>query len=62
VIQKYVQDPLAELILGGEVKDGETVPIAVERGALMVGRRTVTNDEDAKSRGSDTIVRFPRGA
>src|SRR3954466_5268990 len=29
VIQKYVQDPLAELILAGEIKDGETVPIGV---------------------------------
>jgi ATP-dependent Clp protease ATP-binding subunit ClpB len=28
-IQKFVQDPLAELILSGKVKDGETVKIAV---------------------------------
>jgi ATP-dependent Clp protease ATP-binding subunit ClpB len=29
VIQKAVQDPLAELILSGKVKDGEAVSIAV---------------------------------
>ena len=27
VIQKNVQDPMAELILAGEIKDGETVPV-----------------------------------
>ncbi|QFU16886.1 ATP-dependent chaperone ClpB [Microvirga thermotolerans] len=37
VIQKHVQDPLAELILSGEVKDGETVPIRVGPAGLMIG-------------------------
>jgi ATP-dependent Clp protease ATP-binding subunit ClpB len=32
VIQKAVQDPLAELILSGKVKDGEAVAIAVAPG------------------------------
>ena len=32
VIQKAVQDPLAELILSGKVKDGETVAISVAPG------------------------------
>ncbi len=32
VIQKHVQDPLAEMILAGKVKDGETVPVAVGPG------------------------------
>jgi len=32
VIQKAVQDPLAELILSGKVKDGETVTISVAAG------------------------------
>jgi ATP-dependent Clp protease ATP-binding subunit ClpB len=31
-IQKAVQDPLAELILSGAVKDGETVSISVAPG------------------------------
>jgi ATP-dependent Clp protease ATP-binding subunit ClpB len=28
VIQKVVQDPLAEMILAGRIKDGETVTVA----------------------------------
>ena len=32
MIQKSVQDPLAELILSGKVKDGEAVSIAVAPG------------------------------
>jgi ATP-dependent Clp protease ATP-binding subunit ClpB len=36
VIQKNVQDPLAELILEGRVKDGETVRITAEGGWLKI--------------------------
>src|SRR5256886_4899462 len=32
VIQKAVQDPLAELILSGKVKDGEAVKVSVAPG------------------------------
>jgi ATP-dependent Clp protease ATP-binding subunit ClpB len=41
VIQKHVQDPLAEMILAGKVRDGETVPVAVGPGGLMIGDVTV---------------------
>jgi ATP-dependent Clp protease ATP-binding subunit ClpB len=34
VIQKSVQDPLAELILSGRIKDGETVKISAGREGL----------------------------
>jgi ATP-dependent Clp protease ATP-binding subunit ClpB len=37
VIQKHVQDPLAEAILSGEIKDGETVPIRPGPGGLIIG-------------------------
>jgi ATP-dependent Clp protease ATP-binding subunit ClpB len=37
VIQKNVQDPLAELILAGSVKDGETVPITAGPLGLVIG-------------------------
>ncbi|MHA1134771.1 MAG: ATP-dependent chaperone ClpB, partial [Alphaproteobacteria bacterium] len=33
-IQKYVQDPLAERILEGKIRDGETVKIGVKDGGL----------------------------
>ena len=41
VIQKHVQDPLAELILSGQVRDGETVPVRVGPLGLMIGEVTV---------------------
>src|SRR6201999_3547790 len=41
VIQKAVQDPLAELILSGKVHDGETVPVTVGPMGLMIGDVTV---------------------
>jgi ATP-dependent Clp protease ATP-binding subunit ClpA len=31
VIQKYLQDPLAELLLSGRIKDGEKVKITAGR-------------------------------
>jgi ATP-dependent Clp protease ATP-binding subunit ClpB len=37
VIQKHVQDPLAEMILSGEIKDGETVPVHAGPMGLMIG-------------------------
>ncbi|MEO1207137.1 MAG: ATP-dependent chaperone ClpB [Pseudomonadota bacterium] len=36
VIQKNVQDPLADLILSGGIKDGETVQVSVRDGALTI--------------------------
>ena len=36
VIQRYVQDPLAEQILAGGVKDGDAVKVSVRDGALTV--------------------------
>ena len=45
VIQKNVQDPLAGLILAGKVRDGETVPISVEAGALRVGEHVSLDGE-----------------
>ncbi|MGE0381550.1 MAG: ATP-dependent chaperone ClpB [Hyphomicrobium sp.] len=36
VIQRYVQDPLAEQILAGGVKDGDKVQVSVRDGALTI--------------------------
>jgi ATP-dependent Clp protease ATP-binding subunit ClpB len=41
VIQKNVQDPLAELILEGRVKDGETVSVTAEGGWLKINGAVV---------------------
>ena len=40
VIQRALQDPLAELILSGAVKDGETVRVSASAEGLLVGGRT----------------------
>ena len=59
-IQKAVQDPLAELILGGEVRDGAHVPITVGRDGLRIGDHGAAAEDD---RGDDgRVVSFPRGA
>ncbi|HEY8579076.1 MAG TPA: AAA family ATPase, partial [Beijerinckiaceae bacterium] len=41
VIQKFVQDPLAEMILAGEVGDGETVEISAGPNGLTIGGKPV---------------------
>jgi ATP-dependent Clp protease ATP-binding subunit ClpB len=40
VIQKYVQDPMAEMILEGKVHDGETVDVSVRDGELTFNGAT----------------------
>jgi ATP-dependent Clp protease ATP-binding subunit ClpB len=51
VIQKHVQDPLAELILSGEIKDGETVPIRLGPMGLMIGDFAATPAAEKRPRG-----------
>ena len=41
VIQKHVQDPLAEQILAGKIKDGQTVPVTVRGGQLVINGQPV---------------------
>jgi ATP-dependent Clp protease ATP-binding subunit ClpB len=41
VIQKAVQDPLAEAILAGDITDGEDVAVTATGGGLIVGGRAV---------------------
>ncbi|MEM7442085.1 MAG: ATP-dependent chaperone ClpB [Pseudomonadota bacterium] len=42
VIQRALQNPLAEAILQGEIVDGETVPISVKGDELAIGDRGVS--------------------
>ena len=44
VIQKAIQDPLAEALLGGEIKDGDTVPVSAGADGLIIGDRVGTTD------------------
>jgi ATP-dependent Clp protease ATP-binding subunit ClpB len=41
VIQKHVQDPLAEQILGGRIRDGQSVKITVKGGGLVINGEAV---------------------
>ena len=47
VIQRYVQDPLAEMILAGDVRDGATLKISAGKDGLSFnGKRPAIADED----------------
>jgi ATP-dependent Clp protease ATP-binding subunit ClpB len=39
VIQRALQNPLAEMLLAGDVKDGETIPVTAGPEGLMIGDR-----------------------
>jgi len=41
VIQRYLQDPLAEKLLGGEVMDGSTVTVEAGPDGLLIGQNTL---------------------
>jgi ATP-dependent Clp protease ATP-binding subunit ClpB len=48
VIQKSVQDPLAEMILAGRVKDGDTVTVSVSDGTLVLNDTKVKVVDDGR--------------
>ncbi len=47
VIQRAVQDPLAEMLLAGEVTDGATIPITAGSDGLLIGARVSASQRDA---------------
>ena len=49
VIQKNVQDPIAEMILKGEIGDGRTVDVAASEGALTIDDKPVGKAEPEKT-------------
>ena len=48
VIQKALQDPLAELLLAGSVKDGETMAVSADRDGLILADRAQGATQDAQ--------------
>jgi ATP-dependent Clp protease ATP-binding subunit ClpB len=44
VIQRQLQDPLAEMILAGEVKDGDTIHVSAGADGLIVGDRVLSSN------------------
>ncbi|TCP60078.1 ATP-dependent Clp protease ATP-binding subunit ClpB [Rhodovulum bhavnagarense] len=53
VIQRALQDRLAEMILGGEIRDGDTVPVHAGADGLIVGDRVGGSDRPAPT---DAVV------
>ncbi|WP_420004222.1 ATP-dependent chaperone ClpB [Arenibacterium sp. LLYu02] len=53
VIQRALQNPLAEAILGGEIRDGEVVPVTAGTEGLIIGDRLGTSD---RPRPEDAVV------
>jgi ATP-dependent Clp protease ATP-binding subunit ClpB len=45
VIQKNLQDPLARLLLAGDIKDGETVPVTAGEAGLIIGNGALATAE-----------------
>ncbi|TAL80589.1 MAG: ATP-dependent chaperone ClpB [Beijerinckiaceae bacterium] len=65
VIQKALQDPLAEEILSGKIRDGETVVIGANAQGLVLltGEDAANSDSGKKSKNSRaTVVNFPKGS
>ncbi|TVS00075.1 MAG: ATP-dependent chaperone ClpB [Rhodobacteraceae bacterium] len=46
VIQRYLQDPLAQLLLSGELLDGATVPVTAGVDGLIIGDHAVGGEDD----------------
>lgn len=46
VIQRHVQDPLAEMLLAGDVRDGSTVQISAGKDGLTFNGKAVKSPDD----------------
>ncbi|MGR3377761.1 ATP-dependent chaperone ClpB [Salipiger abyssi] len=53
VIQRALQDPLAEMILGGDIHDGDTVPVSAGADGLLIGERVGASN---RPRPDDAVV------
>ncbi len=63
VIQKWVQDPLAQALLAGEIRDGQTVKVSAANGRLTIDGKPVGGEAQEPASGkSPTVVHFPKGA
>ncbi len=53
VIQRALQNPLAEMLLAGDIRDGDTVPVSAGAEGLIIGDRIGTTD---RPRPDDAVV------
>ena len=62
VIQKWVQDPLAQMLLAGELPDGSTVKLSVSHGRLTINGKEIGGESDESSQAKPpSVVQFPKG-
>jgi ATP-dependent Clp protease ATP-binding subunit ClpB len=63
VIQKWVQDPLAQALLAGEIADGQTVKVGASAGRLTLdGKPVGAEPQETQPASRPTVVHFPKGA
>ena len=65
VIQRSVQNPLAEMILSGKIRDGDTVNVSADKGALTIDGKPASpaaEEERSARQAGATVVSFPKGA
>ena len=61
VIQKWVQDPLAQMLLAGEIPDGSTVKLGASHGRLTINGKEVGGEADESPHPkSPSVVQFPK--
>jgi ATP-dependent Clp protease ATP-binding subunit ClpB len=61
VIQKWVQDPLAQMLLAGEIRDGGHIKLSVSRGRLTINGKEVGGEsEESHQPKSPSVVPFPK--
>jgi ATP-dependent Clp protease ATP-binding subunit ClpB len=53
-----VQDPLAELILAGEIHDGEKVVVGADKNGLLIGGEAFSHSPER----APSVVNFQKGA
>ena len=53
VIQRALQDPMAEMLLGGDIRDGDTVTVSAGAEGLLIGERVGAS---TRPRPDDAVV------
>ena len=63
VIQKWVQDPLAQALLAGEIRDGTRIKIGASHGRLTIDGKPVGSEpgEEPEAKKPPVVVNFPKG-
>jgi ATP-dependent Clp protease ATP-binding subunit ClpB len=60
VIQKWVQDPLAQMLLAGEIADGSTIKLSASQGRLTINGKEVGGESDASAQPKSSVLQFPK--